>query len=501
MPEQFLHGIEIVEIDTGERPISTVRSSVIGVIGTAPNSRAAVNATLTTGTVAANNGLTYTSVTANAEANNITVQLKDPKANSQSLSVDVSGTAITVNLATSAQGAVTSTAALVKAALIASAPASLLVTCTFTPTSSGVGVVIPTIKAKNLAGGLTAAFPLNTPVLITGSRNAADGLDTVGDKDGTLPDALDAIFDQAGAMVVVVRVAKGQDDAATITNIIGATATAGVNAFLAAETLCKVTPRILIAPGFSDEVEIVSELLGIADQLKAVIIADGPNTDDAAAITYRENFGSKRVYIIDPQVKVWDVVSNSPMNAPVSARVAGMIAKSDNERGFWWSPSNREIYGIMGTSRNIGFALDDTNSIANYLNENEVATIIQKDGYRLWGNRTCSADPKWAFLNVVRTADMIHESLLHAHLWAVDRNITKTYLEDVTEGVNDYLRHLVGVGAILGGTCWADPDLNSPDQIQAGKVYFDFDFTAPAPAEHITFRSHLVNDYFTELFA
>jgi hypothetical protein len=101
----------------------------------------------------------------------------------------------------------------------------------------------------------------------------------------------------------------------------------------------------------------------------------------------------------------------------------------------------------------------------------------------------------------VRTADMIHESLLHAHLWAVDRNITKTYIEDVTEGVNDYLRHLVGVGAILGGTCWADPDLNSPDQIQQGKVYFDFDFTCPAPSEHVTFRSHLVNDYFTELFA
>jgi phage tail sheath protein FI len=348
---------------------------------------------------------------------------------------------------------------------------------------------------------LSEAFPLNTPVLITGSRNAADGLDTVGDKSGTLPDALDAIFDQAGAMVVVVRVTEGVDKAATITNIIGATATAGVQAFLAAETLCKVTPRILIAPGYSDEVEVVSEMLGIADQLKAVIIADGPNTDDAAAITYRENFGSKRVYIVDPQVKIWDVVSNASMNAPVSARVAGVIAKSDNERGFWWSPSNREIYGISGTSRNIGFALDDTNSIANYLNENEVATVIQKDGYRLWGNRTCSADPKWCFLSTVRTLDMVHESLLHAHLWAIDRNISKTYVLDVVEGVNDYLRHLVGVGAILGGECWADADLNSPDQIQQGKIFFDFRVTAPSPAEHITFRSHLVNDYFTEIFA
>jgi phage tail sheath protein FI len=243
MPEQFLHGIEIVEIDTGERPISTVRSSVIGLIGTAPNSQAAVHATLVTGAVVVesggmttevNNGITYTSVTANKAANAITVQLKDPKANSQTLSVSVSGTAITVNLATNSSGVITSTATQVIAAITASSPASLLVTAANYSTSTGAGEVLATVKAKTLSGGKDEAFPLNTPVLITGSRNAADGLDTVGDKDGTLPDALDAIFDQAGAMVVVVRVAVGTDDADTISNIIGTTATGGVQAFLSA---------------------------------------------------------------------------------------------------------------------------------------------------------------------------------------------------------------------------------------------------------------------------
>lgn len=501
MPEQFLHGVEIVEIDDGSRPISTVRSSVIGLIGTAPNSAAAATASLATGVVASNNAITWTAVTAGAAGNDITVHLKDPKANSQALSVAVSGAAITVNLATSVAGAITSTAAQVIAAITASAAASLLLGAANTGVSTGATAVTASVKAQSLAGGLDEAFPLNTPVLITGSRVGAAGLDTVGTKEGTLPDAMDAIFDQAGAMVVVVRVTEGVDAAATKSNIIGSSAAgSGVYAFLAAESVVHVTPRILVAPGYSHEQAVVAELLGIADRLKAVIIADGPNSTDANAITYRENFGSKRVYVVDPQVKVWDTISNSEVNQPTSARVAGIIAKSDNERGFWWSPSNREIYGIIGTSRAIDFALGDPNSVANYLNENEVATIIRKDGYRLWGNRTCSADQKWAFLSVVRTADMIHESLLQAHLWAVDRNITKTYIEDVIEGVNDYLRHLVTVGAILGGRCWADPDLNTPDQIAQGKVYFDFDFTPPYPAEHITFRSHLVNDYIEELF-
>ena len=134
------------------------------------------------------------------------------------------------------------------------------------------------------------------------------------------------------------------------------------------------------------------------------------------------------------------------------------------------------------------------------LNENNIATVIRQDGYRLWGNRTLSSDQKWAFLSVVRTADTINESLLKAHLWAVDRGITKNYVEEVIEGVNAYLRHLKSVGAILGGQCWADRDLNTADQISAGHIYFDFDFTPVYPAEHITFRSHLVNDYVVSIF-
>ena len=167
-----------------------------------------------------------------------------------------------------------------------------------------------------------------------------------------------------------------------------------------------------------------------------------------------------------------------------------------------WRVASGRLALLSGTRvETSSFALGDKTSRANYLNENDVATIIHEKGYRLWGNRTCSSDPKWAFLSVRRTADMINESLLRAHLWAVDRNITKQYLEEVSEGVNAYLRDLVTKGAILGGKCWPNDELNTPHNITQGKVYFDFDFTPPYPAEHITFRSALTNDYLTELTA
>ena len=400
MVEQFLHGVEVIEIDSGPRPIRTVRSSVIGIIGTAP--------------------------AADEEK-----------------------------------------------------------------------------------------FPYNMPVLIAGSRAEAAALGGL----GTLPAAVDDIFDQTGAMLVVIRVPDGGAEEVpfvdpellefapfipNLPQIIGGVDAEtgqylGVQAFLAAESEVHVTPRILIAPEYSHHPAVANELLSVAERLRAVVIADGPNMTDADAIDYRDMFGSPRLYLVDPWVKIWDAASNVEVVRPASARVAGLIAKSDAERGFWWSPSNREIRGVLGTARSVDFALGDVNARANYLNEHEVTTIIQKTGFRLWGNRTCSADPKWAFLSVRRTADMINESLLRAHMWAVDRNITKTYLEDVLEGVNAYLRHLRTVGAIINGRAWADPDLNTPDQISQGKVYIDFDFTPPYPAEHITFRSHLVNDYLVEV--
>ena len=366
-----------------------------------------------------------------------------------------------------------------------------------TTKSSVIGLIGTAPDADN------ANFPLNKPVLIVGSRREAAKLGAT----GTLPMAINGIFDQIGAMVIVVRVEEGADEAETIANIIGGVDAQtgdykGIQAFLSAESIVHAAPRILIAPGFTHQRPnnqanpVISSMLGIADRLRAVIIADGPNTNDQEAITWRNDFGNARVYVVDPWVKIF---INSEQIVPSSPYVAGLIARSDNENGFWWSPSNQEIYGIVGTARPVDFTLGDANCRANFLNENEVTAIIRQEGYRLWGNRSCSSDPKWAFLSVRRTADLINDSLLRAHLWAVDRNITRTYLDDVVESVNSYLAHLKALGAILGGQCYPDPELNTPANIAQGKVYFDFDFTPPYPAERVVFRSHLINDYIKEL--
>lgn len=474
MPEQFLHGVEVIEIDKGPRPIRTVRSSVIGIIGTAPladETKFPINTPVLIAGSRTEAAFLGTTGTLPNAIDNI---------------LDQAGALIIVVRVEEGEDAAETKANILGG--VDGTTGQYEGVHAFLGAESSLGyrpriLLAPGFTGNRTTGGVTS-------IAVGGSGGSGyTSAPTVGitapPTGGTQATAVAVLGTGANAAkVVAINVTHpgaGYLSAPTVTLTGGggssATGTASIG-----------TVRD----------SVIAELLGIADRLRGWILADGPNTNDAAAIQYRNDFGSKRVNVIDPQVIVDR--SGALVQEPASSVFAGIIARVDNELGFWWSPSNKEVNGISGTARSVDFTLGDPNSRANLLNENEVTTIIRQEGYRLWGNRTCSSDPKWAFLSVVRTADIINDSLQQAHLWAVDRNITKTYVEDVTEGVNNYLRHLKTIGAIIDGFCWADPAVNTPDQIAQGIVTFDFDFTPPYPAEHVIFRSMLTNDYLTEIF-
>ncbi|HDI3289784.1 TPA: phage tail sheath subtilisin-like domain-containing protein [Vibrio cholerae] len=486
---QFLHGAEVIEIDDGSRPIQTVKSAVIGLVGTAPLSAAATAAALNIGTAILNDGLKLTAVKTGTEGNAISVEVLAPTAASSELAVTVTNNKISIQLASDESGALTTTATELASALMANPAAKALVTAV--ALGDGSGDVTPVSRAY-LSGGENEPFPLKKPVAVAGSRKLIEKLG----KEGTLPAAFDDIFDQTGALVIAVRAEKGQTEEQTQANVIEA-----MQAFLDSKTETGYTPRILIAPEFSQFDAVASELEAKAKRLRAIAYLDCDRTASYTdAIKRARQFG-ERVEITWPWVRVFDTELAKEIDRPYSARAAGLRARIDAEKGFWWSKSNQEIYGIVGTSQPVDWALGDPNTTANMLNENKVSTIIREGGFRHWGNRTCTTDPKWTYEQARRTADMINDSVQRSHLWAVDRNITKTYVDDVISGVNAYLRELKALGAILDGECWADKELNTPATIQKGIVYFDFDFCPPYPAEHIVFRSRLNNAYLEEVFS
>lgn len=364
------------------------------------------------------------------------------------------------------------------------------------PSSSIIGLV------DTFTEGAGATAKIGDLVLITNDREAVAAFGAT----AAITKACQAIFARSKAVIVANGVAKGADAAAQTSAIIGGVQASGkrtgLQALLDGKSRFNAQPRLIIAPKHSATQAVATAMDSIAGKLRAIGIIDGPGTTDEAATTYAKLFGSKRLYMVDPGVQFWDTTSGASgatVDAPASAWAAGMFAYTDSEYGFWSSPSNKEFVGITGTTRAIEYLDGDETCRANLLNNANVATIIRDDGFRLWGNRTLSSDSKWAFVTRVRTMDMVMDAILYGHKWAVDRGITSTYIRDVTEGLQAFMRDLKAQGAIINFEVYADPVLNSASQLEQGKVYWNIRFTDVPPAENPNFRIEVTNQWLTEV--
>lgn len=117
----------------------------------------ASNAVYTTNLAnATNNDLVFTAVATGAAGESVSVSFQDPFVADSPLSVNVSGSSITVSLGTDALGLINSTASAVKAAIEANTSASALVTVANSAANDGSGIV------AGVFGNLSLANPAIT---------------------------------------------------------------------------------------------------------------------------------------------------------------------------------------------------------------------------------------------------------------------------------------------------------------------------------------------------
>ncbi|SQJ28749.1 Phage tail sheath protein [Serratia rubidaea] len=347
----------------------------------------------------------------------------------------------------------------------------------------------------------TSVFPLNQPVLITDIL-AASGK---AGKKGTLSAALLAIAEQAKPVTVVVRVAEGQDEAETTTNIIGGADESGkytgMKALLAAQAELGVKPRILGVPGL-DNLQVATALATICQQLRAFgyISAYGCKTV-TEAIAYRKNFSQRELMLIWPDFVSWNTDTNSSDIAYATARALGLRAKIDQETGWHKSLSNVGVNGVSGISASVFWDLQTAGTDADLLNEACVTTLIRKDGFKFWGSRTCADDPLFQFENYTRTAQVLADTMAEAHLWAVDRPLTPTLIRDMIDGIKAKFRELKSAGLIIDGDCWYDESANDQETLKAGKLFIDYDYTPVPPLEDLTLRQRITDRYLANFAA
>ncbi|WP_241579986.1 phage tail sheath protein [Rosenbergiella nectarea] len=340
-----------------------------------------------------------------------------------------------------------------------------------------------------------ATFPLNTPVLITDVLTASGKAG----KTGTLAKTLDAIGDQSKPVTVVVRVAQGESEAETTSNIIGGVTAdgkrTGMKALLAAPAQLGVKPRILGVPGH-DTQAVATELLSVAQSLRAFayLSAYGCKTVQEA-IAYRANFSQREGMVIWPDFISFDTVLNADATAYATARALGLRAKIDEQTGWHKSLSNVGVNGVTGISADVFWDLQGPATDAGLLNQNAVTTLIRKDGFRFWGSRCLSDDPLFAFESYTRTAQVLADTMAEGQMWAVDGALNPSLARDIIEGLRAKLRSLVTQGYLIGADCWLDESVNDKDSLKAGKLTIDYDYTPVPPLENLMLRQRITDQY------
>lgn len=347
------------------------------------------------------------------------------------------------------------------------------------------------------------AFPFDTPVLITNVRQAIGKAGKL----GTLAASLDAIAEQCRPVVVVVRVPDGVGENAEamkadlVSNVIGETLPdgnyTGMKALLSAPAKLGVKPRILGAPGLSTQ-PVATAFQSLAQQLRAMAYCGTYVDTVEAAILYRNSFSARELMLIHANFERWDNTANATVNAYTEAHALGLRAKIDLETGWHKTLSNVAVNGVTGINPAIYWDLQNPATDAGLLNQNDITTLVNRDGFRFWGSRTCSDEPLFSFESAARTGQVLADSIAEAHMWAVDKPLHPSLVKDILEGVNAKFRELKTRGYILDGQAWFDEEFNQKDTLKEGQLYIDYDYTPIPPLENLTFQQRITDRYFAD---
>ena len=345
----------------------------------------------------------------------------------------------------------------------------------------------------DVAAEIDAAFPLNTPVLVT-SVDIASGK---AGKLGTLKKALEAIGDQCSPIVVVVRVKEGATAAETDDNVIGSTdgsTYTGLQALLAAESLLSVRPRIIGAPGL-DTQAVTTELVITAKKLRGFTYARAIGETITASTTYRDLFGARELMLLWPDTNDW--------TGDAVARALGLRARIDEEIGWHKTLSNVPMDGVLSITKDVHFDLLDGSTDAGVLNDAQVTTLIQSDGFRFWGNRTTAGDdqPDFSFESAVRTSYALQDIIAVTIKPFIDHPMTVGQVKNFLEKINAAFKAVVTAGRAMGAECFFDKDANTSAQLAAGKPNFRIRYTPCAPMENPNVDLQITDFYYSDFAA
>ncbi|MDQ1450769.1 MAG: uncharacterized protein QOK38_635 [Acidobacteriaceae bacterium] len=221
----------------------------------------------------------------------------------------------------------------------------------------------------------------------------------------------------------------------------------------------------------------------------------GPGSIAEQRLNLQADNGYAAIYY--PWLSIKDPTSTGPiprnMLVPPSGAMAGIYARTDNERGVHKAPANTDVRGVNGLERILSDAQQGPLNLAGV----DVLRIFPGTAQVVvWGART-TVDPNindWLYLNVRRLMIYIEQSIESGIRWAVFEPNGLPLWQQLKRTLNDFLTRVWQSGALFGATAdkafyvRIDEGLNPPSTRALGQLHIEIGVAPVRPAEFIVVR-------------
>lgn len=249
---------------------------------------------------------------------------------------------------------------------------------------------------------------------------------------------------------------------------------------------------IMLIPGVT-EPEVQSALIAFCENKKSCFaILDIPmeltKTNDVA--NFRDMYDSTYAAMYHPWLQMYDAGAKRSAYFPPSGAMAGIYARTDNERGVHKAPANEIVRGCTGLSSNYNTGEQD---ILNPIGVNLIRSFPGR-GIRVWGARTISSNGLWKYINVRRLFIFVEESIRANTNWVVFEPNSEALWNRVTRTIANFLATCWRDGALAGSSpdqaffVECGPTTMTQDDIDNGRLICQIGIAPVKPAEFVIFR-------------
>ena len=209
---------------------------------------------------------------------------------------------------------------------------------------------------------------------------------------------------------------------------------------------------------------------------------------------------SQYVGLYYPWINIVDGTTDETILIPPGGHVAGIYARTDEERGVHKAPANEEVRGILLADRGDIHPLEKTVTKGEQDELNPVGVNVIRDfrhanrGIRVWGARTRAADPLWKYVNVRRLFIFLEKSIDEGTQWVVFEPNDEPTWAAVRRSITNFLVRVWRDGALMGPTqddaffVKCDRTTMTEDDILNGRLICYVGVAPVRPAEFVIIR-------------